>query len=139
GLLGAHVPQRAYRATSLGEIIQGCIRARTLNRFRDAEINNAWYWLAINLSNQDVRGLEIAMHDRFLMSVLHAFADLNHQLDAFAWTEVFAVAIRGDRCTADVFHHKVWISFRRRTRVENFRDGRVVHERKRLALEVETF
>ena len=53
--------------------------------------------LSFCVHDQDVRGLQVAMNDAFLMRVLDALADLHEELEASFDRQAVLVAVVGDR------------------------------------------
>jgi hypothetical protein len=136
GLLGTGVGRRANERLELREI--ALVRQALVRRLGDAEVDDLGHSHAVIDGDEDVRGLEVAVDDALLMRVLHGLADLDEQLQAFPGGQFGLVAILGDLDAADQFHDEVGAPALRRAAVENFRDVRVVHERKGLALGLET-
>ena len=79
-------------------------------------------------------GLDVAMNDSFLMSVLNRLANLNEQFEPLARGKFLLVAVIGDFHPADQFHDKVRAARFRRAGVKHLRDVRMVHQRQCLTL-----
>ena len=77
------------------------------------------------------------MNDAFLVRVLDRPANLNQQIQPFLGGEVVLVAVIGDFDAAHQFHDEIGPAGIRGTRVQEFRDIRMVHERQRLPLGLE--
>ena len=74
------------------------------------------------------------MDDGFLMSVLHALADTDEKVQALACAQLVLVAVLRDGNAGNVLHHEVRPALRSGAGIEHLGDGRMVHERQRLAL-----
>ena len=57
--------------------------------------------------DEDVAGLQVAMHDQMSMGVLHAVADLAEQRQARPHVQLVLLAVVGERHAVHVFHHQV--------------------------------
>ena len=90
-LLGAHVAESSNERADArehgfsGELLRGCLG--------HAEVDDARHGLAVDLGDQDVRGLEVAVDDSLLVGVLDAFADLDEEFHTFANGEPVPVAV----------------------------------------------
>jgi hypothetical protein len=62
----------------------------------------------------------------------------DEQLQPLARRQPVLIAVVRDRNAGDIFHHKVRSALHRRSRIEDFGDRRVVHERQRLPFRFET-
>ena len=100
----------------------------------DAEIDDLGHRHAVVQRDQDVRRLDVAMDDPFLMRVLDRLADLDEQLEPLVRGEIVLVAVIGDLHAAHQFHDEVGPARFGRARVENFGDVRMIHQRQRLPL-----
>jgi hypothetical protein len=69
--------------------------------------------------------------------MLHAFADMDEQIQPLADREPLAIAIAGDGLASNVFHDEIRTAQICGARVEHPRDRGVVHERQGLALRLE--
>ncbi len=87
--------------------------------------------------HQDVRRLDVAMDDAFLMGVLYRSANLDEQFEPLPRIEPPLVAELGDRNAANQFHDEVGVAAVRRTGVEHLGDVRVVHQFEGLPLGLE--
>ena len=80
-LLGTHVaqrvpmivPTRVYMVPAVS-FCESCLG--------NTEVDNSRHGLAVDLGDEDVRRLEVAMDDGFLVRVLYAFADVDEELHA---------------------------------------------------------
>jgi hypothetical protein len=106
-------------------------------RLGDSEVDDLRNRAPVDLRDQDVRRLEVAVDHAAQVRVLHARADLAEQREACRDVEppFVAVACQGD--AGHVLHREVRPAFRRRTRVEDPRDVRMSHQRQRLPLDLE--
>jgi len=100
----------------------------------DAEVDYLWNGHAIVQRDEDVRGLEVAMNDAFLMRVLHGVANLDHEFETFAQRKLVLIAVIGDANATHQFHHEVRASAIGGSSVEHLRDVRMIHHRQGLAL-----
>jgi len=94
GLFGTHVRGRADEISGARDL--GGKRISSADGFGNAEIDDAGNGFAIEFDDQDIGGLEVAMNARFLVGVLHAFADFAEEFDAFANGKALLVAIQSD-------------------------------------------
>ena len=92
--------------------------------------------IALN-GHEDVRRFEIPVDDAFLMRVLHAFAELDEQLETLTYGQTVAVTIRRDRFASHVLHREVRTAFGRAAAVEHFGNRGVFHQRQGLAFGLE--
>ena len=79
-LLGRHVEWRAHHMLELGE--EGRVREPTLRGLGHAEINDLRHRLTVVDRHEDVRWLEVAVNNAFLVRVLHRLADVDEQREA---------------------------------------------------------
>ena len=135
GLLGAHVVGRADDAADFG-VQSGFAEARA-GGFGEAEVDDFRNRFLVDLGDQHVRRLEIAMDDGFLMRVLHSLADLREQREAIVKREAKLVAVLGDGQAGDVLHDEVGAAFGRGAGIEHLGDVGMFHERQRLAFGLE--
>jgi len=126
------------RADHHPELCVDRLRGQLLRRgLGHAEVDDLRHRLVVADRHQNVSGLQVAVDHRFLVRVLHPRADLQEQLQTLAVGQPVPVAVLGDRDTLDVLHHEVRPAVRRRARVEDLGDRRVVHQRQRLPLGLE--
>ena len=119
-LLGRHVERRADHLLELR--IDRLLDEPPLRRLRHAEINHLRHRLPVVDRHEDVRRLEIAMDDSFLMRVLHRLADGDEQLDALLRGELLLIAVVRDLHPAHQFHDEGRPPILRRARIEHLRD-----------------
>src|SRR5580704_15335940 len=74
------------------------------------EVDNARHRSAVHFHHQDVCRFQIAMHDRLLVRVLHAFAGLDEEFQPILDLELLLVAILRNREAWYVFHYEVGLS-----------------------------
>ena len=105
-----------------------------VQELRDTEVEKLRH---ARSGHQDVRGLEIAMHDEVLMRVVHGGADGLEQLETGRDVQAERIAIGIDRCAVDVLHDDVSGLVRQRAAVEEVRDVGMVELRQDLPLDLE--
>jgi hypothetical protein len=93
--------------------------------------------LAAVVAHQHVARLEVAMHDAFLVRVLHRPAHLTHQQDAVLQGQLLLLAELVEWYTLHQLHREVRLPAFRRAAVVDLGDALVVHHRQRLALLLE--
>jgi hypothetical protein len=98
----------------------------------DAEIEQLGHAVA---RNQDVRRLQVAMHNQVLMRGIDRRADGGEQLETFVDGELIAIAIDIDRLAVDVLHDDVRRAVSRRTAVQELGDIRMIERGEDLALD----
>jgi hypothetical protein len=103
-------------------------------RFGHAKVDNARRRFPVDLTHQNVGRLQIAVQDGFLVRMLYAIADQHKQLQPLARGQLVLVAIVRDWNAGHVLHDEVRAALWRGAGIEDFGDGRVVHERQRLPL-----
>jgi hypothetical protein len=97
GLLGTHVGRRAHHQTSFGQPV----RASRHESTRYTEIGNT----CVPAREEDVLGLDVAVHDTLLMGVVQRFSDLACEADRFVQLELaFAAEPLAQAFTVDVGH-----------------------------------
>ena len=77
------------------------------------------------------------MDDAFLMRVLHAFAELDEQVETLADGQAMAVTVGCQRLAPHILHREVRAALGRAAAVEDFRNGGVFHQCQSLALSLE--
>src|SRR5438270_3688989 len=102
GLLRTDIARRSQQTSDLGE--QRLARHRRYHCLCQAEVNYPRLWLAVHFHNQNVRGFQVTMNDRFLVRVLDTFTHVYEQPQSFLNSQSFFVAIVGDRKAIDVLH-----------------------------------
>jgi len=105
-----------------------------IERLGDAEVDDLRDRPAIDLDDEDVRRLQVAMHDALLMRVLNAVADAEEELEALLDRIRAAVAVLDHLFAVEQLHHEVRIAFRRRPGLEDLRDVGMLQARHRLLL-----
>ncbi|MEZ5459955.1 MAG: hypothetical protein R3E65_11820 [Steroidobacteraceae bacterium] len=75
-----------------------------LEHLGDAEVEQVGFALGID---QDVAGLEVAMHDEIAVRVVDGTTHFHHQLESRAGVERVPVAPGIDRCALDILQHQV--------------------------------
>ena len=101
-------------------------RLHRLERLRDPEVEQLGPACS---RHQDVRRLEITVHHRVLVRVLHRLAHLAEQLDSRADREVLHGAEPRHRLAVDVLHREPWRAVGQRVGIEQSRDRRVLEPR----------
>ena len=92
---GEPVPVIRSERTLVDQIVAGGAQA-----LGDAEIEQLRHAIR---RDQDVVGLQVAMHDQVLMGIVNRLADRTDQRDACVQIELMAVAIAVDRLAVDLF------------------------------------
>lgn len=105
--------------------------------FGHAEIDDLGHRLATHVGHQNVGWLEIAVNDRLLVGMLHAFANLAKYGQPVPKVHLVPVAIDCDRQAGHILHYEVRTAELRHARVKDARDGRMVHQREGLLLRFE--
>ena len=83
----------------------GCSAAG--DRLGDAEVDDLRHRPAVEIRDEQVAGLQVAVDDAFLMRVLNGVADLQEQREALIDAEPMPVAVLGERDAAHVFHREI--------------------------------
>jgi len=78
-----------------------------IGRLRYAEVDHLRQRLAIPLSDQYVRWLEVAVNHPFLMGMLHGVADRQKQLHALAIAQLVGIAILRRSASIHILHDEV--------------------------------
>ena len=91
----------------------------------------------VEFGDENVRGLEIAVNDPFLMGVLHCPAHRKHQFQPLPGRKLAFVAELSDRHATDQLHHEIWPPRLGCSRVEHLGDMGVLHECQGLSLRLE--
>ena len=134
GLLGRHVRGSADDRPGVG---QAQVGEPLFRRLGDPEVDHLGRGPAVYLGDHHVAGLEVAVDDPLLVSVLHRLADRDEQLQAGLDRQPFAVAVFGDRLAADQLHHEERLAGLGGAAVVDAGDVGVVHQGQRLPLGVE--
>ncbi len=104
----------------------------------DAEVDDLGDGRTVVQRYQDVRGLQVAVNDAFLMGVLHGLAYVEKQPQTVANDEVTFVAEFGDRRSADQLHDEIGSIARSFAGVQNPCDILMLHQGQRLPLGLES-
>ena len=135
-LLRTHVGRRADELMQLR--IDRRVRQPAFRRLGDAEINHLGHRHAVMQRDEDVRRLDVAMDDPFLVRVLDGLADLDEQVEPFLGGEIILVAVVGDADAAHQFHHEIRPAQSRCVpRIEHLGDVGMIHHRQRLPFRLE--
>ena len=103
-----------------------------VTHLRDAEIDDLGRDAVAFIRDQDVRGLQIAVDDALLMSVMHRLADGDEKLQPVAEVELVLIAVAGDGAALDQLHDEVGHAFVGLPGIEDAGDVFMLHERQRL-------
>src|SRR5262249_38494978 len=136
GLFGRHVFEGADDGAELRK--HRPLGQALLYRLRHAKIDHLARWFAVVKRYQDVRGLDVAVDDSFLVGVLDRLANRDEQLQALARRQVVVVAVFRNGDAVDQLHGEVGPAGRRGAGIEYARDMLVIHQRQRLTLRLET-
>ena len=134
GLLGRHVRRRADDRPGVAQALVGEVEFRRLG---DAEVDDLGRGPAVDLGDQHVARLQVAVDDPLLVGVLHGLADRDEQLQPGPHREPLPVAVVGDRLALDQLHHEERLVGLGGAAVEDAGDVGVVHQGQRLPLGVE--
>ncbi len=127
------------RPDHLSELGVGRVLSEPLrDRLGDAEVDNLWDPFIVLRRDQDVGRLDVAMDDALLVCVLHTLANVDEQLQPIADCEPMLVAVLRDGNPLYVLHREVRAALRRRPRVVDARDVRMIHQSQGLSLRIET-
>jgi len=87
---------------------QGLVREELLaGGLGDAEVDHLGHGHAVGGSDQDVRGLEVAVDDAFLVRVLDGVTDLDEEVQPLARGAPVLIAVVGDLEAPHQFHDEV--------------------------------
>ena len=132
-MFGTHVSWRADELLKGGE--DGFVgELLSASRLHDAEVNDFGHRHAVVDSHEDVRRLDVAVDDAFLMRVLNGVANLHEQIEPRADGKPGFITVIRDFHSAHQFHDEVRPSGFRRPGVKHLRNVGMVHHRQRLAL-----
>ena len=109
-------------------------RAGGVQQLGDAEIEQPHLALRID---QDVGGLEVAVHHQVGVGMADRAADLQEQAQAFVQRQLQAPAVFGDRLALDVGQHQVGLAVLAEAGIQQPGDVRMLQPRQDLALAVE--
>lgn len=114
------------------------VRQRACQRLGDAKVDHLGRVPILKIGHEHVRRLQVAVHHALVVRMLHRLADGDEELEPRARGEPVFIAIVRDRGPAHQLHHEVRAAALRDTAVEDPRDARMVHQRERLPLRLET-
>ena len=109
-------------------------RLRALQRLGQSEVDHLGHRPAVVLGDQNVRGLNVAVDNPFLVGMLHRLADLHEQIEPGRDRQPPLVAVLRQRNAVHQLHDEIGATIFGRAAVEHFGDIRMVHQRQRLAL-----
>ena len=132
GLFRTHVLGRAHELPHFGE--HGGVRPGLVHGFGDAEIDHLGDGVSVDLRNQYVGGLEIAVDYALLMGVLHGFAHRQKQPQPLLGVETMPVAIVCDGDAVHILHHEERAALFGGAGVVHAGDVGMVHQGHRLPL-----
>ena len=135
GLLRAHVNGRADELLEAGE--ERLVGELALRGLGDAEVDDLHHRQVGVERDHDIRGLDVAVDDPFLMRVLDRRAHVAKERQPLARAQPSLVAVLRDRDALHQFHDEERPPILRRASVEDLGDVRVVHHRQRLPLALE--
>ena len=133
-LFGARMIRRHQADVGMSD----CHRVHHLpgvQHFGDSEIEQLGNPLG---SHQDVRWLEVPMHDEILMRIVNSRTDSSKQHQTLFQCEFVDIAIDIDRQTVDVLHDDIGSAIRRCSAIEQLCDIRMIQRREDLSLDLET-
>ncbi len=134
-LLRTHVGRRANELFRGGE--DGRIGQTALGCFGDAEIDHLRRWQTVVQRHQNIRRLEVAVDDTFLVRMLDGTTNLDEQFEPLASGKMVLVAVVGDLYPAHQVHHEERPARLSGTRIQHLGDIRMVHQGQRLPLGLE--
>ena len=135
GLLRAHVGRRPHQHAELR--VQAVIGQVLPGRLGHAEIDQLRQRLVAGHRHEHVGGLDVAVDHGLVVRVLHTLADLDDEVEPLTIRQVVPVAVLRDRDALHVLHHEVRTALQRGPGIVNLGDHRVVHQRQRLAFDLE--
>src|SRR5262245_61468456 len=100
----------------------------------DAEVDDLGRGFTVLEGDEDIGGLQIAVDDPLLVSVLDGAANGYEQFHALLDSQLLLVAELSQRIAADEFHYEEWPAESRRSPIVDLGDIRMLHERERLPL-----
>ena len=136
GLLGAHVLGRPDRVSRFGR--RRSIGERLVEALRDAEVDHDRLRTRVELVDEDVRRLEIAVQHAAAMGVRHRIDDAPEELDAGPHIEAPRIGVAQDRVAAHVRHREEGTPVVGGPRLEDAGDARMREPRERLLLALES-
>ena len=135
-LLRGHVVGGAEDEIGLGGEGHG-LDASGGEGFGDAEVDDLGDRAAIDLGDEDVGGLEVAVDDAFLVGVLDAAADLPKEADAVLEGQLVGCAIVGDGRAAQQLHDEEGPTVWGHAGIEHGGDAGMLHGGEHAALLLE--
>ena len=84
--------------------------------------------------DENVRRLDVAVDDAFLVRMLDRLTNLDEQFEPFLGGKLVLVAVIGDANAPHQFHHKVGPARFGCARIQHFSDVGMIHHRQRLPL-----
>ncbi len=133
-LLGTGVIRRERALPRLGDVFRNPHR-HGIQKFCDSEIEQHRYAFGCH---QNVRRLEIAMHDQALMRVVHGAAHADEQVQSIGHAELVRFAITIDVLAFDVIDDQIGKSVGRGTAVDKPDDLRMIERSQGLAFDDES-
>ncbi len=134
-LLGAHVNGRAQQLVVPREIR---VQLGLVGGLGDSEVDDLWQRLSVELGHENIGRFDVAMDHALLVRVQDRVAHLDEKMDARLdpqrLADRFAAVMRSPRTISIT---SIWPAGSRRTRIEDTRDIRVIHQRERLPLGTE--
>ena len=120
------VPKAVYSVCS--------VSAWTLQRLSQTEVDHLGNRPAVVLSDQNVRRLDVAVDDPFLMGMLNRLANLHEQFQPIRNRHPPLVAVLREWNSADQLHDEIRASLFGGAAVKHLGDVRMVHQRQGLPL-----
>jgi hypothetical protein len=105
---------------------------------RHAEVDDLRERPPAHVGHQDVGWLDVPVDHGLLVRVLHSLADSLEEFQPLLRIESVLVAVVRDRDAGDVLHHEVRVTEPGDAGVEDLGNVRVVHQRQRLTLGLES-
>ena len=136
GLLGAHVGRRADELFHAGE--EGVFGQAALSRFGDAEIDHLRRRHTVVQGDENIRRLEVAVNDSFLMRMLHGKAHAGEKFEPRRHGQAVLVTEFRDGRAIHEFHDEVGPAGIGRASVKHAGDVRMIHHREGLTFRFET-
>ncbi len=96
--------------------------------FGHAEVDDLGNRFLIVFGDEDVRRLDVAVNDPFLMRVLDRLADGDEQLQSLARREVVVVAVPRDRHALDQLHDEIGVAGIGGSAIQDPGDVGVIHD-----------
>ena len=131
-LLGTRVIRRHQPKIRLRDGQRVMSRLAFVQQFGDAEVEQFGHAIG---RDQDVRGLEVAMHDEILMRVMHCGTNRLKKLEPGYDVQAVRVAVGIDGDAVDILHDDVGGPVREGATVHEMRDVRVIELRQDLPLD----